>query len=86
MKTVTAQILFLSAVVVTTCGQAVATLERPYEIEWIRQLGSEGTDSVCGVSADGLGNVYISGYTDGSLGGNSAGSYDAFVSKYDLGG
>ena len=39
-----------------------------------------------GVSADGLGNVYISGYTDGSLGGPNAGGDDAFVSKYDAAG
>ena len=86
MKTATTQILFLSAVVMTACGRAVATVETPYEIEWIRQVGTEWDDRACGVSADGLGNVYISGYTHGSLGGNSAGNYDAFVSKYDLGG
>lgn len=33
------------------------------------------------MSADGLGNVYISGWTLGSLGGPSAGSYEAFVVK-----
>jgi hypothetical protein len=36
---------------------------------------------VFGVSADGLGNVYISGYTEGSLGGTNAGGTDAFVAK-----
>ena len=35
-----------------------------------------------GVSADGLGNVYISGDTDGSLGGPNAGGADAFVAKF----
>ena len=39
-----------------------------------------------GVSADGLGNVYISGDTTGGLGGDNAGAYDAFVSKYDAAG
>ena len=43
-------------------------------------------DDSFGVSADGLGNVYISGYTDGSLGGPNAGGDDAFVSKYDAAG
>ena len=38
------------------------------------------------MSADGLGNVYISGYTRGSLGGPNAGGTDAFVSKYDAAG
>ena len=33
------------------------------------------------MSADGLGNVYISGHTGGSLGGPYAGVHDAFVAK-----
>ncbi|NOY40985.1 MAG: hypothetical protein GXP26_03990 [Planctomycetes bacterium] len=53
---------------------------------WTAQLGTSSGDKSYGVSADGLGNVYISGYTDGSLGGPSAGGADAFVSKYDADG
>ena len=59
---------------------------RGESIEWIRQLGTSSTDESNGVSADGLGNVYISGYTNGSLGGPNAGNEDAFVSKYDAAG
>ena len=55
-------------------------------IDWTRQLGSSSQDSARGVSADGLGNVYISGYTYGSLDGPSAGDRDAFLSKYDASG
>ena len=33
------------------------------------------------MSADGLGNIYFSGYTNGSLGGPNAGTIDAFVAK-----
>jgi NADH:ubiquinone oxidoreductase subunit len=55
-------------------------------LEWIRQLGTSGTEQSNGVSADGLGNVYISGSTEGSLGGPNAGGADAFVSKYDAAG
>ena len=55
-------------------------------LQWSRQLGTMSGDDSHGVSADGLGNVYISGYTGGSLGGPNAGSYDAFVSKYDAAG
>ena len=36
--------------------------------------------------AYGLGSVYISGDTHGSLEGTNAGSYDAFVSKYNANG
>jgi hypothetical protein len=55
-------------------------------LQWTRQLGALGFDDSRGVSADGLGNVYISGYTYGSVGGPNAGSGDAFVSKYDVAG
>src|SRR5690606_14256038 len=52
-------------------------------LQWTRQLGMTNNDYGSGVSADGPGNIYIPGYTQGSLGGPSAGSYDNFVSKYD---
>ncbi len=53
---------------------------------WTEQLGTSGVDLSNGVSADGLGNVYISGFTEGSLEGTNAGGQDAFVSKYDASG
>jgi hypothetical protein len=49
---------------------------------WAQQLGTPGTDYGNGASADGLGNVYLSGATDGSLGGPNTGNFDAFVAKY----
>ncbi len=55
-------------------------------LEWLQQLGTSSSDRSNGVSADGLGNVYISGWTTGSLGGPNAGSTDAFVSKYNASG
>src|SRR5690606_17400978 len=55
-------------------------------LQWTRQLGTNGGDVSYGVSADDLGNVYISGETWGDLGGPSAGDADAFVSKYDAAG
>jgi Beta-propeller repeat/PEP-CTERM motif len=53
---------------------------------WTRQFGTTSEDISTGVSVDGLGNVYLSGYTVGSLGGPSMGGYDAFVMKYDAAG
>ncbi len=53
---------------------------------WSRQYGTSGSDVGDGVFADGLGNVYISGATDGSLHGPNAGESDAFVRKYDANG
>jgi formylglycine-generating enzyme required for sulfatase activity len=71
------------ALLVTTVATSSASAQT---IEWTRQLGTSVHDISNGVSADGLGNVYISGYTDGSLGGPSALSSDAFVSKFDAAG
>jgi hypothetical protein len=54
---------------------------------WCRQLGtSSDEDMYSSVSADGLGNVYISGCTFGSLSGTNAGSGDAFLAKYNAAG
>jgi hypothetical protein len=55
-------------------------------LEWVRQLDTSEFEYSHDVSADGLGGVYISGYTWGDLDGTNAGSWDAFVSKYDAGG
>jgi hypothetical protein len=66
---------------------AAALAAQGETIEWIRQLGSTQDDTSYGVSADGLGSVYISGRTNGSIDGTTNGSSgDAFVSKYDAAG
>ena len=59
---------------------------RAQTLEWIRQFGTSRGDFAYGLSADGLGNVYIAGDTQGSLGGPNAGWYDAFIAKYDASG
>ena len=51
--------------------------------QWTRQLGSSGVDVGRGVVTDSTGDVYVAGYTGGSLDGNtSAGATDAFITKY----
>ena len=52
--------------------------------QWTKQLGSSIADYATGVATDSSGNVYVAGYTDGGLDGNtSAGSNDIFVVKYN---
>ena len=54
---------------------------------WIRQFGTFSTEWANGICADTSGNVYVSGYTQGSLSGNSnLGGRDAFLVKYSGGG
>jgi len=53
---------------------------------WTRQIGSADDDYSYSVAVDGLGNAYISGGTQGNLGGPNAGKYDAFLAKYNSSG
>ncbi len=48
---------------------------------WSYQVGSFQFELAFGVSADGRGNVYLSGFTDGTVGPSPAGDRDAFVVK-----
>jgi len=73
------------AIFLVVTGAAYAA-EAPYELAWTRQLGTSDSDSSRSVAIDGSGNAYISGYTEGSLGGPSAGITDAFLAKYDSAG
>lgn len=67
---------------------------------WIKQLGdtsegtiiaagaADGSDEVTSVTTDASGNVYLGGFTTGSLGetNGGGGNYDAFIVKYDSNG
>jgi hypothetical protein len=52
-------------------------------LAWTRQFGSESDEFAADISADLLGNVYITGATSGAVSGTNAGIYDAFIAKYD---
>lgn len=54
-------------------------------LEWIQQL-SDAYGSSNSVSADGLGNVYISGQTQGDLGDSFGGYSRPFVARFDAAG
>ena len=54
---------------------------------WVRQFGTDSYDVTFGVATDANGNVYMSGYTSGTLPGNtSEGDRDGFLAKYDSSG
>jgi len=51
---------------------------------WTQLLGASGDDRAQALATDSDGNIYVSGYTDGDLDGQSNNGYaDAFVAKFD---
>lgn len=50
---------------------------------WLKQLGTSGQDRALAVASDGSGGVYVSGSTEGELGGPNAGITDAWLARYD---
>ena len=65
---------------------ALKKAEKPSEETWTQKLGTKGDDFSNSVAVDKAGNVYITGYTNGSLAGDNAGYYDTWLAKYDSGG
>jgi hypothetical protein len=54
---------------------------------WITQLGTSNYDRASGVTVDQAGNIYITGYTEGGIGGHSnIGGRDIFLTKYSSAG
>jgi hypothetical protein len=53
---------------------------------WIRQFGSGATDSILAATQDGVGGVYTTGSTLGSLGSPNAGNHDVWLARYDFAG
>ncbi len=49
---------------------------------WSQQIGSSGLDDSKSLAVNSYGNVCITGWTYGSLGGPNAGDYDAFLIKF----
>jgi hypothetical protein len=55
-------------------------------LQWTKQFGTAGNDYAYGAAADTHGNVFVVGYTQGSLGGANAGGYDAFLTEFNTAG
>ena len=79
------QVKWLAAILLLALS-ATGQAETPV-VEWTRQLGTAGNDSGSGVSVDGSGSAYVTGFTYGGLDGNTnTGGYDMFLTKYDTDG
>jgi hypothetical protein len=62
----------------------LAKLDSGGELLWLRQWGSATTDYGLSLASDADGNVYVTGYTYGSIAEDVAlGREDAFLSKFD---
>ncbi len=51
--------------------------------KWIKQLGTPKTDYAYAITVDKAEHVYVTGVTEGSLGGTNSGSFDGWVAKLD---
>ena len=74
----------------TSAGKADLFVVKYYSSgtkQWTKQNGTDRYDEARGVATDSSGNVYVTGYTEGGLDGNtSAGRSDLFVVKYNSSG
>ena len=53
---------------------------------WLKQFGTAESDSLSNLAVDSAGNFYLTGLTNGSLGGPNAGDRDIWATKYDSNG
>ncbi|MEA5469800.1 SBBP repeat-containing protein [Spirulina sp. 06S082] len=61
----------------------IAKYDRNGNLLWQEEWGTTKTDSAEGITVDGLGNVYLTGSTEGDLNGINAGRDDVWLAKYD---
>ena len=70
---------------VTVTATAVAPPAPIVPANWTKQFGTIFDDEGLAVATDTSGNIYITGWTDGDLDGNTnKGSHDIFLIKYDI--
>ena len=54
--------------------------------QWLRQFGTSGDEAAFDINIDSDDNIFLTGYTNSDLGGENAGSFDAWVAQYDTDG
>ena len=65
----------------------VTTIVPPAPANWTKQFGTSSDDAGLAAATDASGNIYVTGWTNGSLDGNTnQGSGDVFLTKYDING
>ena len=64
-STLTVGMALIAATALSTTTLSAA----PYNLAWTRQLGTSRDDRSTSVAVDGAGNVFISGITEGGIGG-----------------
>jgi hypothetical protein len=76
------------AVVLIVLSALAETVSGTPSIQWTREFGTDELDQAFGVAADRLGNVFVTGATEGNLIGGSAAGYSdqAFLRKYNVSG
>lgn len=50
---------------------------------WSKQIGTDKDEGAYGIAVDSQGNIYVVGYTEGSMFGTNAGGEDIFIAKYN---
>lgn len=61
----------------------VARYSAQGEQAWMRQHGSVLWDEAIAIAADGVGGLFVGGFTTGNLGGMTAGAKDAILARWD---
>ena len=83
MRNLAARCTTLLAVAIAFGVVAPAAAQRQL---WIRQLGTSSDEYADALAPDGAGGAFVSGMTEGSLGGPGAGASDAWLAHYDSAG
>ena len=91
--TISGDAVYLAGMTAGALGEAVggidgfvARFDATGTRTWLKQLGTPAADEVWGVTADGSGGIYLTGYSAGDFAGTLAGDKDIIVAQLDSSG